>query len=73
MSAQLLPMAQANEMLRITDLHAFYGESHILHGIDLTVNEGELVTLLGRNGSGRSTTMKAIMGLVSRRKSPAAA
>jgi branched-chain amino acid transport system ATP-binding protein len=56
-----------NEMLRITDLHAFYGESHILHGIDLTVNEGELVTLLGRNGSGRSTTMKAIMGLVSRR------
>jgi branched-chain amino acid transport system ATP-binding protein len=57
----------SNEMLRITDLHAFYGESHILHGIDLTVNEGELVTLLGRNGAGRSTTMKAIMGLVSRR------
>ncbi len=57
----------ATEMLRITDLHAFYGESHILHGIDLTVNEGELVTLLGRNGSGRSTTMKAIMGLVGRR------
>jgi branched-chain amino acid transport system ATP-binding protein len=56
-----------NEMLRITDLHAFYGESHILHGIDLTVNEGELVTLLGRNGAGRSTTMKAIMGLVGRR------
>ena len=59
--------SSANEMLRITDLHAFYGESHILHGIDLTVNEGELVTLLGRNGSGRSTTMKAIMGLVGRR------
>ena len=59
--------SHANEMLRITDLHAFYGESHILHGIDLTVNEGELVTLLGRNGSGRSTTMKAIMGLVGRR------
>jgi branched-chain amino acid transport system ATP-binding protein len=39
-------------MLRITDLHAFYGESHILHGIDLHVNEGEVVTLLGRNGSG---------------------
>jgi branched-chain amino acid transport system ATP-binding protein len=57
----------SNEMLRITDLHAFYGESHILHGIDLTVNQGELVTLLGRNGAGRSTTMKAIMGLVSRR------
>jgi branched-chain amino acid transport system ATP-binding protein len=60
-------LSHANEMLRITDLHAFYGESHILHGIDLSVNEGELVTLLGRNGSGRSTTMKAIMGLVGRR------
>ena len=56
-----------NEMLRISDLHAFYGESHILHGIDLQVNEGELVTLLGRNGSGRSTTLKAVMGLVGRR------
>ena len=59
--------SHANEMLRVTDLHAFYGESHILHGIDLTVNEGELVTLLGRNGSGRSTTLKAILGLVGRR------
>jgi branched-chain amino acid transport system ATP-binding protein len=67
MNARVLPMAQANEMLRITDLHAFYGESHILHGIDLRVNEGELITLLGRNGSGRSTTLKAIMGLVGRR------
>ena len=57
----------SNEMLRITDLHAFYGESHILHGIDLSVNEGELVTLLGRNGAGRSTTLKAILGLVGRR------
>jgi branched-chain amino acid transport system ATP-binding protein len=57
----------ANEMLRLTDLHAFYGESHVLHGIDLQVNEGELVTLLGRNGSGRSTTLKAILGLVGRR------
>ena len=55
------------EMLRVANLHAFYGESHILHGIDLKVNEGELVTLLGRNGSGRSTTMKAILGLVGRR------
>ena len=60
-------LSHANEMLRITDLHAFYGESHILHGIDLRVNEGELVTLLGRNGSGRSTTLKAILGLVGRR------
>ncbi|HQR55099.1 MAG TPA: ABC transporter ATP-binding protein [Burkholderiaceae bacterium] len=59
--------ASGNEMLRITDLHAFYGESHVLHGIDLRVAEGELVTLLGRNGSGRSTTLKSVMGLVGRR------
>jgi branched-chain amino acid transport system ATP-binding protein len=56
-----------DELLRITDLHAFYGESHILHGIDLNVGKSEVVTLLGRNGSGRSTTLKAILGLVSRR------
>jgi branched-chain amino acid transport system ATP-binding protein len=55
------------EYLRITDLHAFYGESHILHGVDLTVNRGEVVTLLGRNGAGRTTTLKAILGLVGRR------
>ncbi|MBS0347228.1 MAG: ABC transporter ATP-binding protein [Proteobacteria bacterium] len=55
------------EMLRIRDLHAFYGESHILHGIDLHVGRGECVTLLGRNGAGRSTTLKSILGLVGRR------
>lgn len=55
------------EMLRINDLHAFYGESHILHGIDLHVGRGECITLLGRNGSGRSTTLKSILGLVGRR------
>jgi len=55
------------EYLRITDLHAFYGESHILHGVDLTVNRGEVVTLLGRNGSGRTTTLKAILGLTGKR------
>ena len=55
------------EMLRIHDLHAFYGESHILHGIDLRVARGECVTLLGRNGSGRSTTLKSVLGLVGRR------
>jgi branched-chain amino acid transport system ATP-binding protein len=55
------------EYLRVTRLHAFYGESHILHGMDFTVNRGELVTLLGRNGAGRTTTLKAILGLVSRR------
>ncbi|HRA79482.1 MAG TPA: ABC transporter ATP-binding protein [Burkholderiaceae bacterium] len=57
----------ATEYLRITDLHAFYGESHILHGVDLTVNRGEVVTLLGRNGAGRTTTLKSILGLVGRR------
>jgi branched-chain amino acid transport system ATP-binding protein len=55
------------EFLRLIDVHAFYGESHILHGIDLTVNRGEVVTLLGRNGAGRTTTLKAILGLVGRR------
>ena len=51
-------------MLSIQNLHAFYGKSHILHGVDLEVKPGEIVSLLGRNGSGRSTTIKAIMGLV---------
>ncbi len=51
-------------MLHLTGLHAFYGKSHILHGVDLQVGEGEIVSLLGRNGSGRSTTVKTIMGLV---------
>ncbi|MFP5406066.1 MAG: ABC transporter ATP-binding protein, partial [Gammaproteobacteria bacterium] len=57
----------ATEFLRITDLHAFYGESHILHGINFDVNAGEVVTLLGRNGAGKTTTLKSIMGLVGRR------
>ena len=51
-------------ILEVRDLHAFYGQSHILHGVDLSVNEGEIVSLLGRNGVGRSTLCKAIMGLV---------
>jgi len=55
------------EYLRLTDVHAFYGESHILHGVDMTVNRGEVVTLLGRNGAGRTTTLKSILGLVGRR------
>ena len=55
------------EFLRVAGLHAFYGESHILHGVDFTVRAGELVTLLGRNGSGRTTTLKAILGLTGRR------
>ena len=56
-----------NELLRVVDLHAFYDESHVLHGIDFNVGEGELVTLLGRNGSGRTSTLKAIIGLMSKR------
>jgi len=55
------------EMLRVSDLHAFYGESHILHGVDFDVKRGELVTLLGRNGAGRSTTLKSIMNMVGHR------
>ena len=51
-------------MLKLANLHAYYGKSHILHGVDMKVGEGEIVSLLGRNGSGRSTTVKTIMGLV---------
>jgi branched-chain amino acid transport system ATP-binding protein len=51
-------------MLEITDLHAYYGKSHVLHGVNLHVNPGEIVCLLGRNGVGRSTTAKAVMGQV---------
>ncbi len=57
----------APEVLRLAGVQAYYGESHILHGVDLTVRRGEVVTLLGRNGSGRTTTLKAILGLVGRR------
>ncbi|MBV8032622.1 MAG: ABC transporter ATP-binding protein [Betaproteobacteria bacterium] len=56
-------------MLEVSDLHAFYGKSHVLHGVHLRVGEGEIVSLLGRNGVGRSTTIKAIMGMVARRGS----
>ena len=51
-------------MLKLNHLHAFYGKSHVLHGVDFEVRPGEIVSLLGRNGSGRSTTVKTIMGLV---------
>ncbi|MGE0798457.1 MAG: ABC transporter ATP-binding protein, partial [Lautropia sp.] len=57
----------ADELLRLSGVHAYYGESHILHGVDLTVRRGEVVTLLGRNGAGRTTTLKSILGLVGRR------
>ncbi|KAB2920513.1 MAG: ABC transporter ATP-binding protein [Hyphomicrobiaceae bacterium] len=64
------PIAQGparREVLALDDLHAWYGESHILHGIRLSLAEGEVVSLLGRNGGGRTTTLRAIMGLVDRR------
>ncbi len=54
----------ARTMLQVGNLEAWYGESHILHGVDLAVEEGEIVTLLGRNGAGRTTTLRAIMGMV---------
>jgi branched-chain amino acid transport system ATP-binding protein len=54
--------------LEIKNLHAWYGESHILHGVDLHVEQGEVVTLLGRNGAGRTTTLRAILGLTGTRK-----
>ncbi len=55
-------------MLEVRGLEAWYGESHVLHGVDFDVGEGEVVTLLGRNGAGKTTTMKSIMGLVAARK-----
>jgi branched-chain amino acid transport system ATP-binding protein len=58
----------ANELLRIENLNAWYGESHVLHGVNMTVHEGEVVSLLGRNGAGRTTTMRAIVGLTGRRE-----
>lgn len=54
-------------LLKVEGLHAWYGESHILHGVNFEVREGELVTLLGRNGAGRTTTLKSILGLTGRR------
>ena len=54
-------------MLEIADLHGFYGESHVLHGVNLEVRQGEVVTLLGRNGAGKTSTMRAIMGIMGKR------
>jgi branched-chain amino acid transport system ATP-binding protein len=55
-------------LLEVRDLHAWYGESHILHGVGLEIMPGETVTLLGRNGAGKTTTLKSIMGIVARRR-----
>ena len=54
--------------LEVKDLHGWYGESHVLHGVDFHVDEGEVVTLLGRNGAGRTSTLRAVMGLIGSRK-----
>src|SRR5205085_66586 len=55
-------------LLTTKDLHAWYGESHVLHGVDFDVRAGETVTLLGRNGAGKTTTLKSVMGMVGRRR-----
>jgi branched-chain amino acid transport system ATP-binding protein len=58
----------AQRFLEVSDLHGWYGESHVLHGINFHVDEGEVVTLLGRNGAGRTSTLRAVMGLIGSRK-----
>ncbi len=58
----------SDKLLTVSNLEAWYGDSHVLHGIDFDVGEGEVVTLLGRNGAGKTTTLKSIMGLISKRK-----
>ena len=65
------PSAAAGALLNVRGLNAWYGESHILHGVDFEVRRGEVVTLLGRNGVGKTTTMKSIMGMVGRRQGSA--
>ena len=57
----------AQNFLEVRDLHAWYGESHVLHGVNFDVREGEVLTLLGRNGAGRTSTLRALMGLIGRR------
>jgi branched-chain amino acid transport system ATP-binding protein len=61
------PVASGDALLSIRNLQAWYGESHILHGIDFDVRPGEVVTLLGRNGAGKTTTLKSIMGIIGKR------
>ena len=61
-------MDEARTLLEVKGLQAWYGESHILHGVDFSVREGEVVTLLGRNGAGKTTTLKSVMGMIGKRK-----
>src|SRR5205814_4723558 len=60
-------MTSAPPLLEVAGLHAWYGESHVLHGMDFTIEEGEVATLLGRNGAGKTTTLRAIMGILGQR------
>ena len=68
LAARPAPTPAAAPLLRVRDLEAWYGESHILHGMAFDVAAGEVVTLLGRNGAGKTTTMRAIMGIVGKRR-----
>ena len=65
--SQSMRAGGADAVLRVTNLQAWYGESHILHGVDFHVNAGEVVTLLGRNGAGKTTTLKSVMGIIGKR------
>ena len=70
--AEASPSAgRGRPLLAVAGLQAWYGESHILHGVDFDVRAGEVVTLLGRNGAGKTTTLKSIMGIVGKRKGSA--
>src|SRR6267142_4765793 len=60
--------AITGNLLQVRELHAWYDESHVLHGVDFDVRPGEVVTLLGRNGAGKTTTLKSVMGIVGKRR-----
>jgi branched-chain amino acid transport system ATP-binding protein len=62
------PVITGNPLLQVRELHAWYDESHVLHGVDFDVRPGEVVTLLGRNGAGKTTTLKSVMGIVGKRR-----
>jgi branched-chain amino acid transport system ATP-binding protein len=62
------PVTTGNPLLQVRELHAWYDESHVLHGVDFDVRPGEVVTLLGRNGAGKTTTLKSVMGIVGKRR-----
>jgi branched-chain amino acid transport system ATP-binding protein len=71
MLAPAKALSEASPQLKVTGLEAWYGESHVLHGVDFEVRSGEVVTLLGRNGAGKTTTLKSIMGIVGKRRGSA--